>query len=208
MLRARSDEAKDERRQELLSAALDEFYEKGFAATRMSDIAKRAGLSKGTLYLYFDSKEDLFRGLMETLASPNLDVIEEIIEQSGSLKEALSGISRFAPVLIQHTDLPRLMKVLVGDSQMFPELVSTYRHEMVERVLAIIAGMLRRAHETGEAVVDNPELTARILIAPIVLSALWQAIFNSRSEAEIDLSQLFRIHERMMLNALTPGSPS
>lgn len=208
MLRARSDEAKDERRQALLGAALDEFFEKGFAASRMSDIAKRAKLSKGTLYLYFNSKEAMFRALVESLASPNLEMIETIIEGSGSLRDALAGISRFAPLLIRHTELPRLMKVLVGDSHMFPQMVRAYRQELIERVLAMIAGMLRRAKESGEADIEDPELTARIVMAPVVLSGLWQAIFNSRSEAEVDLEELFRIHERMMLKALIRETPT
>ena len=204
MLRARSDEAKDERRHTLLDAALDEFFEKGFAATRMSDIARRANVSKGALYLYFDSKEAMFRALVESLASPNLEMIEKINESAGSFREALSGICRFAPLLIRHTELPRLMKVLVGDSHLFPQMVLAYRKELIERVIAMISGMLKRAHEAGEIEIENPELTARVVMAPVVLSALWQAIFNSRSEAEVDLEQLFEIHERMMLKALEP----
>jgi len=206
MLRARSDEAKDERRSALLHAALDEFFEKGFAATRMTDIARRAHLSKGTLYLYFDSKEAMFRALVETLASPNLEVIEQITRNAGSLKEAIAGICRFAPMLVRHTELPRLMKVLIGDSHMFPQMVLAYRQELVERVLAMIAGMLSRADDDGKIEIEDPDLTARIIVAPMILSALWQAIFNSRNEAEVDLERLFQIHERMILKALQPGS--
>lgn len=206
MLRARSDEAKDERRSALLNAALDEFFEKGFAATRMNDIARRANLSKGALYLYFDSKEAMFRALVESLASPNLEMIEQITHNANSLKDALRGICQFAPMLIRHTELPRLMKVLVGDSHMFPQMVLAYRQELVERVLAMIAGMLNRAHEAGEVEIEDADLTARIVMAPMILSALWQAVFNSRQEAEVDLEHLFQIHERMMLKALQPGS--
>lgn len=204
-MRARSDQAKDERRQALLNAALDEFFEKGFSAARMDDIAGRANLSKGALYLYFDSKEAMFRGLVETLASPNLEMIEQITQSATSLKQALAGLCQFAPLLIRQTDLPRLMKILVGDSHMFPELVLAYRTELIERVIGMIADMLKRASDAGEAEIDNPELTARVVIAPIVLSAIWQAIFNARSEAEVDLEKLFQIHERMMLKALQPG---
>ena len=75
MRRARSEDAKDERRQLLLSAALDEFFERGFSAARIEDIAQRASLSKGTVYLYFDSKEALFLALIEDLATPNIEQI-------------------------------------------------------------------------------------------------------------------------------------
>ena len=206
MLRARSNEAKDERRQALLGAALDEFFEKGFAATRMDDIAKRAGLSKGALYLYFGSKEALFQGLVETLASPNLEIVETITRQSASLKDALAGIRRFAPFLVRQTDLPRLMKVLIGDSHLFPEVVRAYRVELIDRVLSMITSLLKRASETGEAKIDNPALTARLVMAPVVFSAMWQAVFNQQSEADVDLDELFRIHEQMMLRALQIGS--
>lgn len=202
MLRARSNAAKDERRQVLLSAALDEFFEKGFAATRMDDVAKRAGLSKGTLYLYFNSKDALFQGLVESLASPNLEIVQQITEQAGSLKDALFGIRQFAPVLIRQTALPRLMKVLIGDSQLFPKMVRAYREELIEQVLSMLASLLRRADQNGEAKVQNPELTARLIMAPIIFSAMWQAVFNQKSEAEVDLDQLFAIHEEMMLKAL------
>ena len=208
MLRARSEEAKDERRQALLGAALDEFFEKGFSATRMDDIAKRARLSKGALYLYFDSKEAMFRALIESFALPNLETIEQITTSAVSLRDALSGLARFAPILIRHSEMPRLMKVMVGDSHLFPDTVRMLREELVERVIALISGVLKRAHEAGEAEVSHPELTARVVMGPIILSALWQAVFNSRSEAEIDLERLFQIHERMMLRALEPRSVS
>ena len=208
MLRARSDEAKDERRQALLGAALDEFFEKGFTATRMDDIARRAKLSKGTLYLYFDSKEAMFRSLIESFALPNLAKIEQITTSAGSLRDALSGLARFAPLLIRHTEMPRLMKVMVGDSHLFPETVRMLREELVEKIISLLAGVLKRARDAGEADVSNPELTARIVMGPIILSSIWQAVFNSRSEAEIDLEQLFQIYERMMLKALDPRSVS
>ncbi|MCA8905660.1 MAG: TetR/AcrR family transcriptional regulator [Rhodobiaceae bacterium] len=208
MLRARTDEAKDERRQALLSAALDEFFEKGFAASRMSDIARRAHLSKGTLYLYFDSKEAMFKALVESLAFPNLEQIERIAEGARTLDEALNGIGVFAPALIRHSELPRLMKVLIGDSHMFPSMVAAYRKELIERVIGMVAALLKRVSDAGEADVENPELTARIIIAPIVLSGLWHAVFNRNGEADVDLETLFQTHARLMLKALKPGNPT
>ncbi|MEZ5954732.1 MAG: TetR/AcrR family transcriptional regulator [Hyphomonas sp.] len=205
MLRARSDEAKDVRRQALLSAALDEFFEKGFAATRMSDIAKRAKLSKGALYLYFDSKVALFEALIESLAMPNLQHMRQIMNGASSVEEALNGFQTFAPMLVRHTDLPRLLKVLVGDSHTFPDLVSRYRKDLIEQVLAMVTALLERAKSAGEIEVENPTLTARLVIAPLILSAVWQAVFNRRGEAEVDLETLFRIHGQLMLKALRPA---
>ena len=206
MLRARSEDAKDERRLALLNAALDEFFEKGFSATRMADIARRAGLSKGTLYLYFKSKDAMFRELIEVLAMPNIQRISEIAEAAQSFEQAMEGFSRLGPELIRTSDMPRLMKVLVGDAHMFPQVVQDYRTELVERVLSIMAGMLRRAHEAGEIRVESPELTARIVIAPVVLSGIWQAMFGHQRGGEVDLDRLFRIHTDLLLAALKTGA--
>jgi hypothetical protein len=98
------------------------------------------------------------------------------------------------------------MKVLIGDAHMFPQIVQHYRTELVERVLSIMAGMLRRAHEAGEIRVESPELTARIVIAPVVLSGIWQAMFGHQREAEVDLDRLFRIHADLVLAALKTGA--
>ena len=208
MLRARSEEAKDQRRESLLQAALDEFFERGFAAARMADIAKRAGVSKGALYLYFDSKEAMFKALVGSFVTPNIEKIEQIAEQSPSLETALQGLAAFAPAMIRESDVPRLMKVLIGDSHMFPEIIQAYREELMESVLALLAGVLESAEASGEIRVSNPYLTARLIVAPIVLSAIWQALFGGRPEARVDLDELFRIHAEMILRALKTGTTS
>ena len=135
MLRARSDEAKDERRQALLGAALDEFFEKGFTATRMDDIARRAKLSKGTLYLYFDSKEAMFRSLIESFALPNLAKIEQITTSAGSLRDALSGLASFVPLLIRHSEMPPYSSIAESVDEWRP--LTPYILELLqERVFA------------------------------------------------------------------------
>ncbi|WP_084398652.1 TetR/AcrR family transcriptional regulator [Henriciella aquimarina] len=208
MLRARTDEAKDERRHALLGAALDEFFEKGFAAARMVDVARRAGLSKGTLYLYFDSKEAMFRALIETLTKPSIDQLEQMAEAAHSLEETFLGLRQFAPVIIRETDVPRLMKVLIGDSHTFPEIVRAYRMQLIERVLGIMTAVLRRAHKAGEIHVAAPELTARLVVAPIIMSGIWQALFSDEPDAAVDLDALFRLHTDLLLKALKTGDPS
>lgn len=204
MQRARTDQAKDDRRQALLSAALDEFFDRGFAASRMDDVAKRAGLSKGTVYLYFDSKDALFKALIEQLTSPNIARIEAIAAEAPSIETALERIAAFAPVLIRQSNLPRLMKVLIGDSHLFPDLINTYRKDVLERLLAIVAGVLEKAAARGEIEVQDPHLTARLVMAPVALSGLWEAVFGREASAEVDLETLFKIHASFLLKALRP----
>ena len=204
MKRARSDEAKDERRALLLQAALDEFFEKGFSAARMSDIARRANLTKGTLYLYFESKDALFKALIERLAAPNLDHMEMIASSAPTFSDALDRLADFAPFLIRQSDMPRLMKVLIGDSHNFPGIILAYREEVLGRLLDIIARVLEQAKAAGEIDFENAQLTARLVMAPIALSGMWQALFGKDKDAAVDLETLFRMHADNMRRALQP----
>mgnify|MGYP000282730042 CR=1 FL=1 len=202
MKRARSDEDKLKRRSLLLEAALDEFFERGFSAARMSDIAKRAELSKGTLYLYFDSKETLFQALIEELAAPNIDQLEDIGKTAQSLEEALDKFATFAPIMIRHSDVPRLMKVLIGDSHSFPNIVYNYRRSVIERLLNVIAEFIDRAVERGEIKPTDPHLTARLIVAPMALSGIWHALFGHLKDGHVDLETLFRMHADNLLAGL------
>ncbi len=203
MKRARTEDAKDARRHRLIEAALDEFFDKGFSAARMEDIAGRAGLSKGTVYLYFDSKEALFNALIDTLARPNLERVTAIMKHAPSFHAAIDGVLGFAPVLIRESRLPRLLKVLVGDSQSFPELVSKYRADIIDQLLAALGELLAGAKARGEIEIEDPYLGARLVVAPVVLSGLWQAVFNTNGEADVDLETLFRMHGQALRAAFS-----
>lgn len=206
MQRARTDEAKDERRRVILTAALNEFYERGFAAARMDDIAARANLSKGTLYLYFESKEALFQALVETVAVPNVERVEMLVASAPSARAAITGLFAFAPIVIRETPLPRFMKILISDAPAFPDILTRYRREVIERALGAIAGLLARADEVGEFRIDNPKLTARLVVAPIIMSALWHILFEHEGDARVDLPSLLALHERMLLTSLETGA--
>jgi len=208
MQKARTSEAKDERRQAVLNAALDEFFERGFAATRMDDIARRVGLSKGTLYLYFDSKEALFISLLETAAIPNVEMIEKLSATALSAADAIHSLTAFMPHVIRETPMPRVIKVLIADAGAFPDVVRTYRRQVIDRVLAAVAKFLERGHASGELVVDDPQLTARLVVAPVILSAIWRVVFETDPEARIDLDDLFSLHGRMLLRALSASGES
>ncbi|NIA68267.1 TetR/AcrR family transcriptional regulator [Pelagibius litoralis] len=202
MLRARTPAAKDERRQALLKAALDEFFDRGFTAARMDDIARRAGLSKGALYLYFDSKDALFIALIETVAAPNVEKVEHLAAAAPSATAALHALTGFMPHLIRETPLPRVVKVLLADAGAFPDVVRRYRSQVIDRVLAAIAAVLERGKRSGELAVDDPKLTARLVVAPVLLSAIWSVVFEIDPEARVDLDALFALHKKMLLHAL------
>jgi AcrR family transcriptional regulator len=204
MKRAITNESKSERRSAILAVALDVFYENGFNAARMDDIATRAELSKGTLYLYFDTKDALFKALIDSLAIPNLGEIEKIAAAAPSVIDALDGLAMYAPNMIRHSNMPRLMKVLIGDSQNFPAIIVDYRVRILDRLIGALTLLLKNGKLRGEIETDDPALLARLLIAPIAFSGIWQAVFGGASEATVDLERLFQMHIKIMIKALTP----
>ncbi len=201
MKRARSDEAKDERRAVLLAAALDEFFERGFTAARMDDIAARAGLSKGALYLYFDSKDALFTSLIEAYAIPNVERMEALAKAAKGV-EAISLLMSLAPTLIRETPVPKIIKILIADAPAFPGMATAYRKNVVDRVLGMVAGILRKAKAAGEIDIGDPELTARLVAAPIFMSAVWSVVFEHDPDARVDVEALLALHRRMLFRAL------
>lgn len=202
MQRARTDDAKDERRQVLLAAALEVFVEKSFAAARMDDIARAASLSKGTVYLYFSSKEELFEAVLRNVALPNVEYMETLMRDAPSVGVALDGIGQFVPHLIRETDLPRIIKLLISESGTFPDIVQSYREDVLDRLLAGVADLLARAKAAGEIEVGNPVLAARLVAAPIAFSALWSVVFETDPKARVDVDALMTMHVTHLKRAL------
>jgi AcrR family transcriptional regulator len=201
-IRATTDKAKDERRQAILAAALDEFFERGFKAARMDDIARRAGLSKGALYLYFDTKEALFSALVDAYAVPSVQRIEAIVAGAPSAAAAIHALTAFAPAIIDETPLPRVLKVLIADAGNFPELAAQYRRAVIDRGLAALAGLIEHGGKGGAFEAVDAQLAARLIVAPVLLAAIWKVVFERDGEAPIDLQALFRLHEQLLLRAL------
>ena len=202
MSRARTDAQKEDRRSAIIRAALDEFFERGFAAARIDDIAKRAGLAKGTVYLYFASKEALFEAIIDALARPNFTALETLVNEAPSFRAALEQFAAFAPTLVTATDMPKLMKVMVGDSHSFPEIVADYRATVLDRMLGAVAGLIARGQASGELRAADPNLAARIMVAPVVVSALWQAVFGRTGDPQPDVQALVALHVEGLWRAL------
>ena len=206
MRRARTVQAKDERRQALLEAALTEFYERGFAAARMDDIAKRANLSKGALYLYFESKDALFKALVEAFAVPNLERLQTVAMSAPSALGAIRAVAGLVPSIIRETYIPRLMKVLISDAKVFPDTVRAYRKDVLDRFIGVLSGILTRAKAAGEIEIGDPALTARLVVAPVAFSAMWHVTFGDDKDARVDLEALFALHADMLEKAFTPSA--
>lgn len=202
MRRANTDAAKDLRRNQFLEAGLQEFFERGFSLAKMENIARRAGVSKGTLYLYFDSKQDLFMAIVSSVAVPRVEMLEGILCQADDFELALDLLVNALPMMIQDSKLPMLAKVLIGDAFAFPEVVKRYRQDVIERALASLTDLIQRGCESGQLHTDNPHNAARLMVAPVIFSAIWTVVFEQGAEQKLDLTSLFQTHKSMLLKAL------
>lgn len=161
---------KEARPQELLDAALDLFVERGFAATRLDDIAKRAGVSKGTLYLYYESKEELFKAVVRNTVIPLIGGAEQMVDQaSGSCAQAFRNVVTTWWNAMGKTKLAGIAKLMMAEAGNFPELAAFYNEEVIARCDVMIVGILKRGIERGEFRQVDIERAPRILSAPVVM---------------------------------------
>lgn len=165
---------KQARPAEILNAALALFVERGFSATRLEVVAQRAGISKATLYLYFDGKDALFRAVLQEFVVPELERFEEIARQHSGSSEAL------VRALVHHwwravgaTPLAGIAKLIVSEAGNFPELAAFFVERVVRRARRLFAGVLRRGMERGEFRACNATYAARVLLAPLVFAAIY-----------------------------------
>ena len=202
MSRARTEEAKEERRTAILKAALSEFYEKGLVGSRLDDIAQAAGISKGTLYLYFDSKEDLFRGLIDHQTASSRDRMETVVGMAPSLEEALSGFAKLAPMLLQSTQMPAMFKILISESRTFPGIIKDHREQIIDKIYALFTKVLTDAQARGEIEIDDPSIAARLVIAPVIYSGIWKTVFEPGSPHKLNYETLFETHVKFLLKGM------
>lgn len=200
---------KDARAPEILDAALAAFSEKGFAATRMDDIARRAGISKGTIYLYFDSKEAVFKALAARMVGARVGEIGAMIEQfQGSTPDLLRLVLERVGTIVSTGDIAVLPRMVIAEAGNFPELARHWRSEVVDRGLALWESVIRRGQERGEFRVIPPEHAARLCMAPLIIVALWRSVFGRFDTAPYDYHGLIEAHIDVLLRGLATGEPS
>ncbi len=166
---------KDARPSELTAAALELFVERGFATTRLEDVAARAGVSKGTLYLYFDSKEALFKAVIEEGIVPTLVAAEQqLAEHSGSAAELLRKRLFGWWQQIGGTRLAGVPKLIISESRNFPEVAQYYHDKVILRGRALLRTVLQRGIADGEFRALDVETAIDVIIAPLLMLVIWR----------------------------------
>ena len=164
----------EERPAQILKAALTEFGESGLAGARLDDIAKRAGLSKGTIYLYFPNKEELFREVVRhTVVSQIEESERQFVEVTASATEALKIFMRTFWRFIRSSQFAPLFRLIHAEIHNHPDLAQFYAEEVVTRRHRLISSIISRGVETGEFRDVDPTVAARMLTAPFVMHGLW-----------------------------------
>jgi AcrR family transcriptional regulator len=197
---------KEARPDEILAAALASFAERGFAATRLEDVAARAGVSKGTVYLYFNGKEQLFEAVVRARLLPNLERLEALLATfegpSASLLERL--LLTMAEVV--GSQLGAIPKLVIAEAGNFPELARFYLDEVVRRGLRLIGAILRRGIERGEFRAVDVDHVVYCVIGPMLIAALWKNSLEPYDERALDAQALARAHLDLLLRGLeAPG---
>ena len=196
---------KEARPEEIIDAALALFTEKGFSATRLDDVAKRAGISKGTLYLYFDSKEAIFRAVVETLIGPQLKQIEKVVDEfEGSNQALLRQLILGWWKNVGETNLSAIPKLIISESGNFPELAEYFVKHVVKRMRKVFVHVLERGMVAGEFKQCDAKLASRLLFAPLVQTAIWKHSLQPWDDTG-DVPAYLELHLDIFFNGMASG---
>ncbi|HKO88998.1 MAG TPA: TetR/AcrR family transcriptional regulator [Burkholderiales bacterium] len=194
---------KDARPSELCAAALSLFVEKGFAATRLEDIAIRAGVSKATLYLYFDGKEALFKEVVRANLLPALAQSEQkLADFQGSSAELLHLLIQNWWQVIDSSAVGGLPKLMISEAQNFPALARFYHDEVIVRGKNLLARILERGIRRGEFRSTDMKTTVEAMLGPMLLMALWKYSFAPLAPDEFEPALTLRTAVDLFLNGL------
>ena len=182
-----------ERRGAIIEAAMDEFIARGFAATRLDDVAKRAGVAKGTIYLHFKDKESMFEELIRTAIVPMITRLWGTPPQPGaSVRDMVEG---FAKTFIEEVATTRrgdLVRLIVAEGPRFPEVADLYYREVVSRGLGGMRALIELGIARGEIKQKNLARFPQIMVAPALIAVIWQSLFSRH--APLDALEMFRVH--------------
>lgn len=199
---------KEARPGELIAAGLEVFVEKGFAASRLDDVAARAGVSKGTVYLYFKSKEALFKAVIEAGMTPAIEALEAVAAESD--KPAPEVLRRYMAAcwrMMSETSLGDLMKLQVAESHNFPEVTQWFHDAIVRRAQKATAGIIEAGIARGEFRPIPLDTAADIVFAPVFAHTLWQRAFGAVMPNLPPPERFFEDSMDMLINGLA-GKPA
>lgn len=203
---ARYRRRKEDRPGEITAAAFDAFAEKGYAATRVEEVAERAGVSKGLMYVYFRTKEELFKAVIRSIVVKRVDALVAIVDATElSAEEFIRGPMADFMKRIPGSPVSVVIRLLLAEGPRHPDLVDYYWQNVVSKGLAAITRLIERGIERGEfrrgAVADFPQL----FLAPVMMATIWKLLFQKRP---LDADGMIDAQLDMLLAALKTNGES
>jgi AcrR family transcriptional regulator len=198
---ARTEAEREERMRSIRAAALDVFSAKGFAAARLDDIAKEAGVAKGTIYLYFASKEDLLEAIVTSTIGAVLANVEQAVAASPApASQLLRMMGQFIGAAIEDADRRRVLHLVLSEGGRFPAIADFYHREIISRGMGLMRAIVAKGIDSGEFTSDELARFPQLAIAPALVAVIWSVVFG-RIEP-LDARAMLDAHFDLLLRAL------
>ncbi|MHC2626927.1 AcrR family transcriptional regulator [Bradyrhizobium huanghuaihaiense] len=181
-----------ERRAAIVEAAMEEFIARGFAATRLDDIAKRAGVAKGTIYLHFKDKESMFEELVRIVIVPVVARLTALPPPAGSVRDLIEAFAGNFLKEVIGTKRGDLVRLIVAEGPRFPAVADFYYREVVSRGIAAMRALIELGIARGEIREKDLARYPQILVAPAMIAVIWQSLFARH--APLDAQDMLRVH--------------
>lgn len=192
---------KEARPREIVDAALLIFARDGFAGTRLEDVAEQVGISKGTIYLYFENKEELFKACVRETVGQHITATQELAARyEGSTSNLLREIVKQISARLSNDNYRTILLMLISEGQRFPELVSFYFDEILSPGLEGLRAVIARGVQRGEFRDTGLTNYPMLMMSPVIASVVWNHLFGTRET--LDLADLLNVHLESMLGGL------
>jgi AcrR family transcriptional regulator len=187
----------------VLDAALELFTEKGYAAARVEDIAKRAGISKGAVYLYFPSKQAIIEGLVRRTVTPIvMGALENIRTYEGHPRDLVRVIAQMLASRLSDPKVLAVPRLIMREIANFPELAEMYRTEVLDQAIPVVTEIIRRGIEQGYFRPVDPELTIRSLVGPLIAHLMLAELFGIVPKDGLAFDRLLDNHLTVLFEGL------
>jgi AcrR family transcriptional regulator len=198
---------KEARPAEIMAAALECFRERGFAATRLEDVAARAGVTKGTIYLYYPSKEDLFKAVVRGEVAQHLARVEALLAEPIPAPVLLKRLLATWEAVVA-SPVSVIPKLVIAEAGNFPELARFYLDTVAHRGINLVATILRRGIEEGAFRPVDVDHVVFCVIGPLLFTALWKHSLGPHDDRPLDAPAVLRAHLDLLLHGLRAESPT
>lgn len=186
---------------QILEAAFEEFVKSGYSATRVEDVAERVGVTKGTVYVYFETKEKLFEAMIQHISVPFEEVLESAALLHGSsFQKLISFLGLLYDQIAENRKTRELLRFVISEGHRFPDLIDEHHHQFIAPIIAKVEELLQQGAASGEFR-EIPTGFPDLVIAPILTTTVLRLIFDKRMD--VDRDGLLNAHAEMMLHALT-----